>query len=91
MGSTQNDDTGLAIASTNATQTEGNSGTKAFTFTVTRSGNTSGASSANWAVTGSGTINATDFGGTLPSGIVSFAASETTQTVTVNYAIGNGY
>jgi Ca2+-binding RTX toxin-like protein len=76
----------LAIASTNATQTEGNSGTKAFTFTVIRSGSTSSASSANWAVKGSGTnpANATDFGGTLPSGIVSFAVSETTQTVTVN-------
>ncbi|PNJ94138.1 hypothetical protein CEP15_13660, partial [Cylindrospermopsis raciborskii C07] len=74
----------ITIASTNANQSEGNSGTKAFTFTVTRSGDTTGTSSANWAVTGSGTNQAdgTDFSGT--SGTVSFAAGETTQTITVN-------
>ncbi|WP_375781795.1 Calx-beta domain-containing protein, partial [Microcystis aeruginosa] len=68
-------------------QTEGNTGTKAFTFTVTRSGDTSGSSSANWTVSGTGTnqANATDFvGGTLPSGTVSFAANETSQIITVN-------
>ncbi|MBL1211114.1 M10 family metallopeptidase, partial [Geminocystis sp. GBBB08] len=61
--------TNLAIAPTNANQTEGNSGTKAFTFTVTRSGTTTGANNVNWAVTGSGTnpASATDFaGGVLP-------------------------
>ncbi|WP_258316489.1 PPC domain-containing protein [Cylindrospermopsis raciborskii] len=64
----------LAIASTNATQTEGNSGTKSFTFTVTCTGDTTNSSSANWAVTGSGTnpADATDFVGT--SGTVNFAA-----------------
>ncbi|OBU77676.1 Calx-beta domain-containing protein [Cylindrospermopsis raciborskii] len=74
----------ITIASTNANQSEGNSGTKAFTFTVTRSVDTTGTSSANWAVTGSGTNQAdgTDFSGT--SGTVSFAAGETTQTITVN-------
>jgi hypothetical protein len=77
----------LAIAVTNATQTEGNTGSKAFTFTVTRSGNTSGANTANWAVTGNGTnpANATDFANnTLPSGTVSFAAGETSKVITVN-------
>ncbi|EFA68156.1 hypothetical protein CEP10_16410 [Cylindrospermopsis raciborskii S07] len=44
---------GLAIASTNAVQTEGNFGTRAFTFTVSRSGNTTSNSSAILAVTGS--------------------------------------
>ncbi|PNK18260.1 hypothetical protein CEP07_09445 [Cylindrospermopsis raciborskii S01] len=74
----------LAIASTNATQTEGNSGTKSFTFTVTRTGDTTNSSSANWAVTGSGTnpADATDFVGT--SGTVNFAAGETSKTITVN-------
>ena len=40
----------------------------------------------NWAVTGSGTnaANATDFGGTLPSGTVNFAVGETSKTITVN-------
>ncbi|MEE6160542.1 Calx-beta domain-containing protein [Cylindrospermopsis raciborskii DSH] len=90
VGTIQNDDVvvapGLAIAPTNAIQTEGNLGTKAFTFTVTRSGDTTGSSSANWAVTGSSTNQAdvTDFGGTLPSGMVSFAAGETSQIITVN-------
>ncbi|AOC54544.1 Alkaline phosphatase [Microcystis aeruginosa NIES-2481] len=85
-GTITNDDPGLAIAATNAIQTEGDTGTKAFTFTVTRSGKTSGTSSANWAVTGTGTnpANATDFGGILPSGTVSFAANETSKTITVN-------
>jgi len=76
----------LAITSTNGTQTEGNSGTKDFTFTVTRSGNTINSSSANWAVSGSGTnqADATDFGGTLPTGTVNFAAGESSKTITVN-------
>ena len=76
--------TNLAIAPTNATQTEGNSGNKSFTFTVTRSGDTSLASSVSFAVTGSGTnaANAADFGGTLPTGTVNFAAGETTKTIT---------
>ncbi|MCH4903004.1 hypothetical protein GSN00_01000, partial [Cylindrospermopsis raciborskii CHAB3438] len=78
--------TTLAIAPSSAVQPEGDTGTKAFTFTVTRSGNTTGTSSANWAVTGFSTnpANATDFGGTLPSGTVNFAAGETSQTITVN-------
>ena len=77
----------LAIAATNAIQIEGNTGSKAFTFTVTRSGNTSGANTANWAVTGNGTnpAHATDFANnTLPSGTVSFAAGETSKVITVN-------
>ena len=76
----------LSISPSNVTQTEGNSGTKAFTFTVTRSEDTSGSSSANWAVTGSGTDQAdvTDFGGTFPTSTVVFAAGETTKTIIVD-------
>ena len=62
---------------------EGNSGTTPFTFTVTRSGSTAGTSSVSYAVSG-GTADAADFGGTLPSGTVSFAAGETSKTVTLN-------
>ncbi|AFW94504.1 hypothetical protein ANA_C11743 [Anabaena sp. 90] len=78
--------TNLAIAATNANQTEGNTGTQAFTFTVTRSGSTTGTNAVNWTVTGTGTnpANAVDFGGTLPSGIVNFAANETSKVITVN-------
>ena len=44
----------MSIAATSAVKPEGNAGSTAFTFTVTRSGDTSGASSVNYAVTGSG-------------------------------------
>jgi beta propeller repeat protein len=77
----------LSIAPTNASQAEGNSGTKAFTFTVTRSVNTTGINAVNWTVTGSGTnpANVTDFaGGVLPTGTVSFAVGETSKVITVN-------
>jgi len=76
----------LAILPTNATQTEGNTGTKAFTFTVTRSGNTTIPNNVDWAVTGSGgdPANASDFSGTLPSGTLNFAANDITKTITVN-------
>ncbi|MDB9420887.1 hypothetical protein PN467_10220 [Microcystis aeruginosa CS-563/04] len=78
--------TNLAIAPTTETQTEGNSGTKPFTFTVTRSGNTTGTNTVNWTVAGTGSnpANATDFGGTLPSGTLTFAANEPSKVITVN-------
>ncbi|MDH6098425.1 hypothetical protein NWP21_06125 [Anabaenopsis sp. FSS-46] len=74
------------VAPTNAVQSEGNEGTTPFTFTVTRIGDTTGTSSANWAVTGTGNnpANSADFGGTLPTGTVEFADGETSQVITVN-------
>ena len=66
---------------------EGNSGTKAFTFTVTRSGTLTGTSSALWSVAGTGSnpASASDFvGGVLPSGMVLFSPGQSTATVTVN-------
>jgi hypothetical protein len=86
IGTTSTNNPTLAIAATNANQTEGNSGTKDFTFTVNRSVNTTGTNEVNWAVTGSGTnpANAADFiNGVLPSGIVSFAAGDTSKVITV--------
>ncbi len=77
----------LTIAATSANQTEGNSGSKAFTFTVTRAVNTTGSNNVNWAVTGSGTnpANAADFvDSVLPSGTVSFAPGESSKVITVN-------
>ena len=78
--------TDLSLSASSFTQNEGNSGNTPFTFTVTRSGDISLARSASFAVTGSGTnpANAADFGGTLPTGTVNFAAGETTKTITVN-------
>ena len=92
-GTIVNDDSGsasLAIAATDASKAEGNTGSTPFTFTVTRSGNTTGLSSATYTVAGSGANpanNATDFsGGALPTGTVSFAAGETSKLITINVA-----
>ena len=92
-GTIINDDGGggasLAIAATDASKTEGITGSTPFTFTVTRSGDTTGASSATYTVSGSGAnpANAADFtGGALPTGTVSFAAGQTSQLVTINVA-----
>ncbi|MDB9447212.1 Calx-beta domain-containing protein, partial [Anabaena sp. CS-542/02] len=77
----------LAIAPTNAVQPEGNQGLTPFTFTVTRTGDNTGTSSARWEVTGTGNnpANAADFpGGAFPSGTVTFAPGVTSQVITVN-------
>lgn len=85
-GTILNDEAALAISALNANRAEGQSSNTPFTFTVTRSGNTSGAASVSFAVTGSGTNPAgtADFGGTFPSGTLNFAANETSKTITVN-------
>lgn len=77
----------LAIVADSAVKNEGDSGETAFTFKVTRSGDTTGATSVDYVVTGSGPTpaSATDFsGGASPSGTVQFAAGETSRTITVN-------
>lgn len=89
IGTVRDDDTPatLAIAATSADKSEGNSGSTAYTFTVTRSGSTTATASVNWAVSGNGSPAATaaDFaGGTFPSGSVSFAVGETAKAITVN-------
>jgi Subtilase family len=76
----------LSISVTSADQSEGNLGSKAFSFTVSRSGGTTGASSAAWVVTsfGSNPADASDFSGVVhPSGTVNFAAGDTSQIITV--------
>ena len=88
-GTIVNDDTAVEITRTPVVKAEGNSGTTPFTFTVTRSGATTDATSVAWAVAGSGArpADAADFvGGSLPSGTVSFAAGERSKTITVNVA-----
>jgi len=78
--------TELAIVATDAVKNEGNAGTTAFTFTVNRTGNISGASSVDYAVTGSGAdpADAADFGGTLPSGTVNFVATQAAEVITID-------
>ncbi|TIL48815.1 hypothetical protein, partial [Mesorhizobium sp.] len=85
--------TSIAVQPDLVAHPEGDLGTTAYSFTVTRSGDTSGVSGASWSVAGSGThpTDAADFGGSLPSGSVSFAAGETTKTITVNVAGDTGF
>lgn len=78
-----------AITATDATKPEGNAGSTPFTFTVTRSGDSSAAATLSYVVAGTGTnpANAADFtGGVLPTGTVAFAAGDTSKTITVNVA-----
>lgn len=77
----------LSIAVDQATELEGNAGTTPFTFTVTRT-SAAATSTVDFTVAGSGTAqaDATDFGGALPSGTLSFAIGELTQTLTIDVA-----
>ncbi len=87
----RSDDSGLSIVATDADITENPSGFTPFTFTVNRTGGTSGQASVSWSVTGSGDTpaSAEDFqGGVFPSGTVNFAAGETSKDIIIN-VIGN--
>ena len=57
----------LSIAASSAVKEEGISGSTVFTFTVTRSGDLTGVSSASWSVVGTGAnpAEATDFDGAV--------------------------
>ncbi|MGA0606690.1 Calx-beta domain-containing protein [Phenylobacterium sp. VNQ135] len=89
-----NDDTGgqpppqgqtqLSFATSAVTLAEGDSGSTAFSYTVTRTGPTTASSTVNWSVSGA---DAADFaGGARPSGTLTFAAGETSKVITVNVA-----
>jgi hypothetical protein len=72
----------LSIA--DASVAEGDAGTTALTFTVTRSGDLSGASSADYAVA-FGTATADDLSGAI-TGTVTFAAGQDMATLTIQVA-----
>ncbi len=76
----------LSIAVTDATKVEGDTGTTPFTFTVTRGQNTTGTTMVNYTVVGTGNnpADVDDFGGTFPSGALTFASGETSKVITVN-------
>jgi hypothetical protein len=79
----------LSLLTTASDQQEGDKGSSPFTFIVTRTGNTSVTSSAQWAVSGTGANRADsdDFrGGRFPSGIVRFRPGETTKVIKVPVA-----
>lgn len=95
-GLIQNDDargTGtLSIARLSASKPEGNAGSTAFSFTVTRSGTTTGPAVADWKASGGGVAGTTaataaDFaGGAFPTGVVTFLAGESSKTITLDVA-----
>lgn len=90
QGIIQNDDTSLRVVAGGAmTQTEGNTGLRAYNFTVQRQGITTGTSKADYAVTGitAAPATASDFdGAVLPAGSLTFLPGQTSQIVTVNVA-----
>ncbi|MEH2220223.1 MAG: Calx-beta domain-containing protein [Nostoc sp.] len=85
-----NDSIQYAISSATSNLTEGNSGTQAVTFTVTRSGGIGVASTVDYAFIGTATFGS-DYnniqvtgGGTAASGTLSFAVGEKTKTITAD-------
>ncbi|HYD64468.1 DUF4347 domain-containing protein [Azospirillum sp.] len=85
-GTIRNDDAALSITATDADKAEGNTGSTAYTFTVTRAGSTSGTMSVQYAVTGAGIANADFAGGSLPAGTITFAAGATSALLTIAVA-----
>lgn len=82
-----NDDASISIAATDASKAEGDSGTTAFTFTITRTGSLEQAKTVDWAVVGRG-LSPADGGdfpfGVLPSGSLVLPAGQASVTLTVN-------
>lgn len=74
---------GVTVSTVTSFADEGQAGdSTGFEFIVSRTGDTSEALTLGWTVVHSGTDDA-DFGGTLPTGSVAFAAGEDTATVIV--------
>jgi autotransporter passenger strand-loop-strand repeat protein len=77
----------ISFSSASVSVAEGQSGTKTMTFTVLRTGGTTGAISFSGSFA-AGTTNAADFGGTLPgssfSGSIADGASSATVTITIS-------
>ncbi|HEX9965409.1 MAG TPA: Calx-beta domain-containing protein [Allosphingosinicella sp.] len=78
---------GPALSIADAAAFEGTGGASSITFTVTRTGDTAAASSADWTISfgaGGFAASANDLAGAQPlTGNVSFAAGETTKTIVV--------
>lgn len=77
----------VSIAAIDAVLAEGNAASKAFSFTATRSGSTTGTTIATWktlAKAAGSTVTAADFaGGVFPSGKVTFVPGQTTALINV--------
>ena len=70
-----------SLAINDVSKAEGNSGTTAFTFTVTRSGNLVDEVSVSYATANGSATGGSDYGAT--SGNLTFAPGDTTKTITV--------
>ena len=84
-----NDDSLFALESVNAVRVEGDAGSTAFAFEVTRSGAVDQTATVSWTVSGTGAHPATadDFsGGVLPSGQVSMPPGVIGVPVTIQVA-----
>ena len=81
-----NDDISLSIMANKAAVAEGNAGSTAFGFTVTRAGAATGATEVSWAIL-PGAADAADFaGGVMPQGKITFAAGQTAIPLVVQVA-----
>lgn len=87
----------ISITTNNPVQQEGNSGTTAYTFTVTRTGDTSAVSTVDWQIMGTNHLLgfdpatvATDFytDSGAAGGSITFAAGETSKEITI-YVLGD--
>jgi hypothetical protein len=87
IGTITNDDTAPppapSLSINDVTLNEGNAGTTAFVFTVTRSGDTSGASSTDYRTNDGSAAEPSDYTAIATTNLA-FAAGETTKTITVN-------
>ena len=81
-GTITNDDLQPAFSIDDVTHSEGNSGTVAYTFTVTKTGSTALASAVNFA-TQDGTATTADSDYQANSGTLNFTATDTTKQITV--------
>ncbi|MEM6713865.1 MAG: Ig-like domain-containing protein [Cyanobacteria bacterium P01_C01_bin.147] len=85
-GTILNDDQDLNLTNPNLDLAEGNSGTTPFTFLVFRSGFLGGETTVDYTVSGAGVTQASaeDFGGSFPSGTLTFGEDEIVKTVTLD-------
>ena len=85
-GTITNDDSSVSLGA-GIVQNEGNSGTTAYNFTVTRTGVLSGVASVEYAITGTGAnpAVAADFqGAAFPTGTANFTAGASSANIQVN-------
>ncbi len=80
----------LAVGADAADRAEG-AGAATHSFEITRGGSIDNAITVDWAVAGTGDhpADAADFGGTLPSGTVSFAVNQAAKSVSIP-VVGDG-